>query len=530
MTSLILWLLVTLQILMGAFDTLYHHEMTERLAWRPSQQRELQLHGIRNLVYAALFLTLGWLEPHGLWAVLLIAVLAIEVVITLMDFVEEDMSRKLPASERINHTLLALNYGAILVLLIPILIGWAWSPTALAPASYGPWSAVATLAGAGVALFGLRDLAASARLRRLAPHKAGELMAALARPHTVLVTGATGFIGRRIVEALAAGGHQAIVLTRDPHRAACLAPPFWLVTSLDQIPRHTRIDAIVNLAGEPIADGLWTSARRRRILASRLRMTRDVVRLIERLELSPAVLINGSAVGWYGLWRDESLTEFDGGKACFTHRVCDAWERAAMVAERHDVRVVRLRIGLVLGTDGGLLSRMLTPFEFALGGPIGDGRQWMSWIERDDLVRLIAHVIASPSLRGPVNATAPAPVTNQTFTRELARALHRPALLPVPAALLHRMAGDLADELLLGGQRVLPGKVAASGFEFRHPGLRDALSALLGTRAGPSGHSPRHGRKPRYFGGRAGKPSLSLPSSMAVLAARHRLSDERLLR
>src|SRR5437879_5544227 len=167
MISSTLWMLIAAQIAMGAFDTLYHHEMTERLAWRPSQARELRLHGVRSLVYAALFVVLAWFETHGLWAVLVIAVLAFELIITLMDFVEEDMSRKLPASERVTHTLLALNYGAILMLLGPVLVEWATRATALMPVSYGPWSAFATLAAGGIALFGLRDLAASARVRRL---------------------------------------------------------------------------------------------------------------------------------------------------------------------------------------------------------------------------------------------------------------------------------------------------------------------------------------------------------------------------
>jgi hypothetical protein len=318
------------------------------------------------------------------------------------------------------------------------------------------------------------------------------------------------------------------VLASDPAKAARLAPAFRLVTRLDQIPSDTRIDAIVNLAGEPTADRLWTAARRRRLLGSRLRVTRDVVRLIARLAHKPAVLVSGSAVGWYGLWQDEALTEFDGGKACFTHRLCDAWERSAKAAERHGVRVVRLRIGLVLGVDGGMLSRLLTPFEFGLGGRIGHGRQWMSWIARDDLVRLIAHVIATPSLTGAVNATAPEPVTNATFTKGLARALHRPAILPVPAGLLRRLAGDLADELLIGGQRVLPDKAEASGFAFLHPTLGSAFAAVLGT---PLLHpaAGRHARR-RYFGGRPRARSLSLRSSLAVLAARHRLSDDRLLR
>jgi hypothetical protein len=216
------------------------------------------------------------------------------------------------------------------------------------------------------------------------------------------------------------------------------------------------------------------------MLASRLRMTRHVVRLIARLERKPSVLVSGSAIGWYGLWQDEVLTEFDGGKRCFSHRLCDSWERAARRAERLGTRVVRLRIGLVLGIEGGMLARLLLPFEFGLGGPIGSGRQWMSWIERDDLVRLIAHAIVTPQLTGAVNATAPTPVTNAELTAELARALHRPALLRVPAALLRVLAGDFANELLIGGQRVIPDKADLSGFAFRHVTLASALVAMLG--------------------------------------------------
>ncbi len=302
----------------------------------------------------------------------------------------------------------------------------------------------------------------------------------------MLITGATGFVGRRLVEALASAGHEVTVLARDPAKAAKLRPPFRLVTSLDQIAGDTTIDTVINFAGEPIANGLWTRAKRRRILASRLRMTRAVVRLIGRLERRPAVLISASAIGWYGNWQDEELTEFDGGKRCFGHRVCEAWECAARKAERLGTRVVRLRIGLVLGSEDGMLSNLLAPFEFGLGGPIGSGRQWMSWIERDDLVRLIAHIIASPQLTGAVNATAPAPVRNATFAQELARALHRPALLRMPAFLLRALAGDLADELLLGGRRVLPDKAQASGFKFRHETLPSALSAILGGETAPA--------------------------------------------
>ncbi len=204
----------------------------------------------------------------------------------------------------------------------------------------------------------------------------------------------------------------------------------------------------MNLAGEPIGNGLWTDAKRRRILDSRIQMTTGIIRLIARLDHKPAVLVSGSAIGWYGLWQDQVLTESAKSHACFSHELCDAWENAARPAAEFGVRVVNLRIGLVIGTDGGFITRMLTPFEFGLGGPLGSGKQWMSWIERDDLVRLIAHVIAKSDISGPINATAPIPVTNLKFTEELGRRLHRPAVFRIPAALLRRVGGDFANELV----------------------------------------------------------------------------------
>jgi uncharacterized protein (TIGR01777 family) len=478
MTTL-LWTLLVSQIVMGAFDTIYHHELTERLPWRPSQERELALHALRNLLYASVFILIGWFEPHGVWTFVLMTILVVEVIITLIDFVEEDLSRALPASERINHTLLAVNYGAILCLLIPQLQQWSRGTTALKPAFYGFWSILMAVSAAAVVIAGLRDYFASQRAARLVTGCADGLVAALGERRGILITGATGFIGSRLVAALTGAGHDVTVLARDPAKAAKLRPPFRLIGSLNEVPKDASIDTIINLAGEPIADGLWTTAKRRKILRSRLKVTRDVVNLIDRLETKPALLISGSAIGWYGLWQDESLTERDGSRNCFTHRVCDAWEHMALRAERYGVRVVRLRIGLVLGTEGGMLSRMLTPFEFGLGGPIGNGRQWMSWIERDDLVRLIAHITATPRLTGSVNATAPAPVRNAEFTRELGRAFGRPAFMPMPAVLLGWL-GDFAHELLLGGQRVLPAKALASGFEFRHKTIRSALTAVIG--------------------------------------------------
>ncbi len=482
MTSQLFWILILLQTAMGAFDTIYHHELTERLPWRASQRHELVLHAVRNLLYAAVFIMIGWFETRGAWALVLMTILAIEVLITLADFVEEDLSRALPATERIAHTLLALNYGAILCLLIPKLVEWSRDATVLQPAFHGLWSILTAIAAASVIVFGLRDYFASRRARRLVPAQAAELVAVLPERRRILVTGATGLIGSRLVDALTGAGHEVTVLARNPIKAAKLAPPFRFVTSLADIPNDVAIDTIVNLAGEPIANGLWTAAKRRKILRSRLKVTREVVRLIGRLDVAPGLLISGSAIGWYGLWQDETLTESDEGRDCFTRRVCVAWEKMAMRAEDRGVRVVRMRTGLVLSSEGGLLSRLLTPFEFGFGGPIGDGRQWMSWIERDDLVRLIAYVMVTPGLEGAVNATAPIPVRNADFSRELGRALRRPAVMPMPAALL-RPLGGFADELLLGGQRVLASKALVSGFRFRHESLRSALNAIVGRRA-----------------------------------------------
>jgi uncharacterized protein len=476
----ILWIAVFVQVAMGGFDTFYHHEMMERLAWRPSQMDELRLHGVRNLAYAVMFVTLGWSEPHGAVTLALIVLMVGELIITLWDFVEEDRTRRLPATERVTHTLLTLNYGIVLAMLAPLLTRWAALPTGIAAAYHGLWSWLCGIAAIGVVVSGLRDLAAARRTVRILPSDPARLAEALKERKTLLVTGGTGFIGSRLVAALVAAGHDVMVLTRSFARAVELPEPIRVVSSLDQIADDTRIDAIVNLAGEPISSGPWTLRKRRRILRSRLQTTRGIIKLIRRLQAPPTVLISGSAIGWYGLRGDQELDETSEGVDCFSRSLCVRWERAATTAAAHGVRVVYLRIGLVLGAEGGMLSRMLTPFEFGLGGPFGAGRHWMSWIHRDDLVRLIVHVIRTPSLSGPVNGTAPMPVTNAAFTAALGRALARPAILPVPAAPLRIALGAFAEELLLSGQRVMPMAALKSGFRFTYPAIDDALAAIVG--------------------------------------------------
>ncbi|MGF7151790.1 hypothetical protein FHS96_005458 [Sphingomonas zeicaulis] len=475
-----LWVLLFAQIAMGGFDTLYHHELTLRLAWQPRQAFELGLHAVRNLIYGIVFLALGWTEPQGGYAAALMALLLVELGITLWDFVEEDRTRLLPASERVTHTLLTLNYGVILALLLPELWARTALPSGLPIVFHGVPSILFAIAALGVVLSGLRDLAAARRAPRLVEPDAAALAQALPPRRRVLVTGGTGFVGRRLVAALAEAGHEVIVLTRDAGRGATLPRPVRIVTSLDAIDDAERIDAIVNLAGESIAGGLWTRRRRAAICASRIETTRALVALAGRLAAPPAVLVSASAIGVYGDRGEELLDEASPAGPGFCQEVCAAWETEADRMALLGVRVVRLRIGLVLAAAGGLLGNLLLPFEFGMGGRIGSGRQWMSWIHRDDLVRLIAFAIATPTLEGAVNATAPNPVRNTDFTRALGRALGRPTVLPLPAAPLRTLLGDFADELFLASQRVLPVRAVFEGFRFHHPRIEGALAAITG--------------------------------------------------
>lgn len=480
--STTLEILILIQIALGAFDTLWHHEFTERLAWRAGQEKELRLHGVRNLIYALVFVLIGWWQPQGLVAAALIMLLVVELFITLWDFVEEDRSRRLPATERVTHTLLTLNYGLILALLVPLLLAWVREPTGLAASNDLLWGAVMSAAALGVGIFGVRDLFAARRLVGLKRQPASALLPGAAHVGHVLVTGATGFIGTRLVEALVAGGARVTVLVRDPRRATHLATPVRLVTSLDQIGAHERIDAIVNLAGEPIAGGLWTRAHKERLRSSRLGVTEAVVQLVTRLATKPQVVISGSAIGIHGLASEDGAGDVgpiveDGS---FGQRLCLDWEAAAQPITDAGVRLVLLRTGLVIGHTGGSLGQMLFPFEMGIGGPFGSGRNWMSWIGLDDMVRLIGHCLGDRDLVGPVLAVAPNPVTNAAFARTLGKVLNRPAILPVPAWLLTSLLGDMARELFLASQKLVPRKLLEAGFEFRQPTLEAAMRHELG--------------------------------------------------
>jgi uncharacterized protein (TIGR01777 family) len=289
----------------------------------------------------------------------------------------------------------------------------------------------------------------------------------------VLVTGGTGFVGGSLCQVLRGQGHAVTVVSRTPAQAGGSA------VSWEQLDDAVAAsDAVVHLAGEPIAARRWTAAQKLRIAGSREGWTRTLVDAIERAPRRPRVLVSASAIGYYGARGDEPLDETSPPGTGFLADVCQAWEREAARAETLGVRVVRLRVGIVLATGGGALARMVPPFRLFLGGRLGSGKQWMSWIHRDDLIGLIVEALRDPNWRGAVNATAPHPVTNAEFTQTLAEALMRPAWLPVPALALRLALGEMAT-MLLTGQRVLPKVAGFHSYRWRFPDLPQALRATV---------------------------------------------------
>lgn len=295
----------------------------------------------------------------------------------------------------------------------------------------------------------------------------------------ILITGGTGFIGRELCKALYQEGHRLTVLSRQPEKVAALCGENTVpIASLDQLSPADRFDAIINLAGEPIFGPRWTIQRKRVLWDSRVNLTQQLVEYIRKTEHRPSVLISGSAIGYYGDRGDAIVVEKDECGQDFGASLCDAWERAALQAEQYGMRVCLLRTGLVMGPRGGFLQRMLLPFRLGLGGRIGNGQQWMSWVHLADHVAITMMLLKSSELTGAFNLTAPNPVSNREFTYSLGRALKRPAILPLPAAVLRLVFGDMAN-LLLGGQRVLPERLLEAGFRFRFATLNDALQDVL---------------------------------------------------
>ena len=293
----------------------------------------------------------------------------------------------------------------------------------------------------------------------------------------IVAAGATGFIGRPLIRLLKEQGLQLTLLSRRPVEGEKYelwdgkAAGGW-TAALE------GADALINLAGENIAEGRWTEARKKALVDSRLDSTKALVYALSTVAKKPKIFVAASAIGFYGDRGDETLDEGSSAGSGFLAELCQKWEDEARQAEKHGCRVVHLRTGIVLGKGGGALGKMLLPFKLGLGGRLGPGTQWMSWISLEDELGLIRHALLG-SAAGALNATAPNPVTNAEFTKTLGRVLHRPTALPAPAFALKLALGEMS-EMLLGGQKVLPKKALASGYIFKHPTLETALAAATG--------------------------------------------------
>ena len=298
----------------------------------------------------------------------------------------------------------------------------------------------------------------------------------------VLITGATGLIGRSLCRLLTNDGHIVIGVSRAGQKASGLgvAEMYQWETLAGPPPESAldQVDAIINLAGEPIAGRRWSDQQKKSIRDSRVVTTRNLVEGIRLAGRKPQVLVSSSAVGFYGNRVDEKLEEASAAGRGFMSEVCQEWEREATRASDFGVRVVLVRTGVVLSSQGGALQKMLPPFKLGVGGRLGSGKQWFPWIHIADIAGIFRHTVLNSSLVGPVNSAAPEPVTNAEFTRELGRVLHRPVFLPVPEIALRALMGEMAD-VLFDSQRVVPTAALASGYEFEYPSIWRALEDVL---------------------------------------------------
>ena len=303
-------------------------------------------------------------------------------------------------------------------------------------------------------------------------------------PMKIVVAGGTGFLGRALARTLLADRHDVVILTRDATRGPIdgSARPVQWVPNGRTGPWAAELDgagAVINVAGESIAGKRWSPEHKRGILDSRVRSTRSLAEAIRSATAPAAVFLSVSGVGYYGLRGDEVLSEDMPPGSDFLARVCVQWEAEATRAASAATRVVCMRNGLVLEKDGGALPPMLPPFKFGVGGRVGSGRQYWSWIHRQDWIDLVRWILRTPTVTGPLNATAPNPVTNAEFAHALGQALHRPAFMPAPAFALRLLLGEMADALLLSGQRAVPSKATHLLFTFKYPNLQEALQAIF---------------------------------------------------
>ena len=293
----------------------------------------------------------------------------------------------------------------------------------------------------------------------------------------VLISGATGFIGKALCAELLRQGHQVIVKTRN---LALLDENIQGINHLSELSEHQVIDVAINIAGEPIADKRWSDKQKAIIRSSRLSITQEFIDYFKRAKHRPSVFISGSAIGYYGIQQSsEKVNELSAGDLSFSSVLCHDWESVALQAEELGIRVCILRTGLVIGKSGGMLKKLLPLFKLGLGGKLGSGKQWMPWIHLNDMIGIVNFCIRNESISGAINSTAPAPVTNEVFTQLLAESLGRPAFFNVPGFMISLMAGEMGNELLLSGKRVCPDKLINSGYAFELDELPLALAEIM---------------------------------------------------
>ena len=466
--------LMIAQALMGAFDTLYHHEFKVALPRCPSAQLELSIHAIRSLLYSTVFLGLAWYEWGGYWVFLLISIVLIEVFLTLWDFVIEDGSRLLPMSERITHTLLAINGGAAFVLLATELPEWFSRTTDFYYVSYGWQSWFLTVGAIGVALSGIRDAFAAWELQRLDL----KLELNLGKHKRLLISGGTGFIGSALVRELLSSGHDITILTRQPIATAVqYAGKVRAIKNLNELSSDEIFDVVINLAGAPVVGLPWTKKRRRIIEESRFSTTKNLLHFIKRAKQRPEVWIQASAIGYYGPQSANIIDESSPVGNGFAAELCERWENLTTELNTLSVRRVVLRFGLVFGRSGGSLPMMLLSYRMGAGAVIGNGQQHVTWIHIEDLLRLIALSIKEVSIQGNINAVAPDNPTYKEFAYATGRMLQRPVFLKIPATILKVLFGEMAS-MFVDGPEIKSKRLKEIKFEHRFPELRSALMDL----------------------------------------------------
>jgi uncharacterized protein (TIGR01777 family) len=293
----------------------------------------------------------------------------------------------------------------------------------------------------------------------------------------LLITGGTGFIGSALCARLLEEKHHIVVLSRYPE---AIKLPIKAVTDLEQLTDDDIFDVVINLAGEPIANKRWSDQQKQHIFSSRIDTTETLIAYFKKSKNKPKLLINGSAIGYYGIGRtNDAIDEKAGGDDSFSSQLCQKWEATALAAEALGIRTCLLRTGIVIGKNGGALNKMLLPFKMGLGGRIGHGKQWMPWIHLDDLVGIILYCINHDNLKGAINGTSPNPVINQVFTKTLGTALKRPTIFPMPKMVVQLLMGQMGEELLLAGKRVLPRKILDAGYNFQYKKLENALKDVI---------------------------------------------------